>query len=395
MRGTGARARRGMLGTEIVVLVAAMVADVLLALRGPGGGTGWAAPLGGLVSTGTAVPVLVVLRRRFPRHIGVLGSVVAALSVLGTVVPSITGARSQPPIAEIVATGVLAASAGRKLEPRRAAALAPALGVVMIAAPLLRYRPDLPEALLAVAAAAYWGACLGVGLILRAADGRERDALERVRGQERLQLARELHDLVSHHVSGIVVRVQAARAITEAKADADNHAAVYREIEEAGSAALAAARRLVGMLRDTEGVPPPAGAALGDVVRAATGSFARADIAEELDQLPVPAQLATTIHRVVTEALTNARRHAPAATEVAVSARVEADELVLEIRNDGVPATPLPSPGGFGIIGMTERLAMLGGTLTAGPEAGSRWRVAARLPLGGEDAPFDALPRGI
>jgi signal transduction histidine kinase len=148
-------------------------------------------------------------------------------------------------------------------------------------------------------------------------------------------------------------------------------------------------------LRDTEGVPPPAGAVLGDAVRAATGSFARVDIAEELDQLPVPAQLATTIHRVVTEALTNVRRHAPAATEVTVSARVEADELVLEVRNDGVPASPLPSPGGFGIIGMTERLAMLGGELTAGREAGSRWRVAARLPLGGEDTPFETLPRGI
>ncbi|WP_233226324.1 sensor histidine kinase [Amycolatopsis sp. CA-126428] len=397
MRRTGARARRGMLGTEIVVLAAAVVADVLLALRVPGhGGHGWAAPLAGLLaSTGTAVPVLVVLRRRFPRHIGILGSAVAALSAIGTVVPMITDARSEPPIAEIVAAGVLTASAGRKLEPRRAAALAPVLGVVMIAAPLLRYGADVPEALLAVAAAAYWGACLGVGLILRAADGRERDALERVRGQERLQLARELHDLVSHHVSGIVVRVQAARAITEAKPDEDDHAAVYREIEEAGSAALGAARRLVGMLRNTEGVPPPAGAVLGDAVRAATGSAARVDVAEELDQLPVPAQLGTTIHRVVTEALTNVRRHAPAATEVAVSARVEADELVLEVRNNGVPATPLPSPGGFGIIGMTERLAVLGGDLTAGREAGSSWRVAARLPLGGEDTPFDTLPRGI
>lgn len=396
MRTAGTRARHGMLGTEIVVLAAAVIADAVLVVRVPGGERGWAAPLAGvLTSTGTAIPVLAVLRRRFPRHLGVLGSVVVTLSVIGTIVPFVGHTTSEPPIAEVVAAGILAAAASRRLEPKHAAALAPALGVVMIAAPLLRYGTDTPEALVAVAAAAYWGACLGVGLVLRAADGRQRDALERARGQERLQLARELHDLVSHHVSGIVVRVQAARAITEANPDVGDHAAVYREIEDAGGAALAAARQLVGMLRDTEDVPPPSGAALGDAVRAAAGSSARVDVAEELDGLPVPAQLATTLHRVVTEALTNVRRHAPAATEVSVSARVEADELVLEVRNNGVPATPLPSPGGFGIIGMTERLVMLGGALTAGREAGSCWRVVARLPLGAEDAPFGSLPRGI
>lgn len=385
-----------MLGSEIAVLAAAVVADIVLMLRVPGGERGGLGPLAEvLASTGTAIPVLAVLRRRFPRHVGVLGSVVVALSAIGTIVPFAGDVRTQPPVAEIVAAGVLAASASRKLEPKHAFALAPALGVVMIAAPLLRYGAGVPEALLAVAAAAYWGACLGVGLILRAADGRQRDALERVRGQERLQLARELHDLVSHHVSGIVVRVQAARAITEAEADVGNHTAVYREIEEAGVAALAAARRLVGMLRDTEDVPPPSGAALGDAVRAATGSAARVDVAEELDQLPVPAQLATTIHRVVTEALTNVRRHAPEATDVSVSAHVEGEDLVLRVRNDAVPAVPLPSPGGFGIVGMAERVAMLGGSLTAEREAGSCWRVEVRLPLGAEDAPFGSLPQGI
>ncbi|MEV4049880.1 histidine kinase [Amycolatopsis sp. NPDC049688] len=396
MRRAGARARRGMLGTELAVLAAAIVADVVLVLRVPGAGRGWAAPLtGSLASTGTAIPVLAVLRRRFPRHVGVLGSVVVALSAISTVVAVTAHTWSQPPVAEIVAAGLLTATAGRKLEPKHAAALAPALGAVMIAAPLLRYGAGEPETLLAVAAAAYWGACLGVGLILRAADGRQRDALDRVRSQERLQLARELHDLVSHHVSGIVVRVQAARAIAEANADVGGHAAVYREIEEAGGAALAAARRLVGMLRDTRDVPLLSGAVLGDAVRAAAGSAARVDVAEELDQLPAPAQVTTTVHRVVTEALANARRHAPAATEVIVSARVEADDLVLEVSNDGVAAPARAAAGGFGIIGMTERLAMLGGSLTAGPAPGARWTVTARLPLAGEDAPFDALPRGL
>ncbi|EOD63733.1 sensor histidine kinase, partial [Amycolatopsis vancoresmycina] len=140
---------------------------------------------------------------------------------------------------------------------------------------------------------------------------------------------------------------------------------------------------------------PLSGAVLGDAVRAAAGSAARVAVAEELDQLPVPSQVATTVHRVVTEALTNARRHAPAATEVVVSVRVETDELVLEVANDGLPANPRSAPGGFGIIGMAERLEMLGGSLTAGPGPGARWTVAARLPLGGEDTPFDALPRGL
>jgi signal transduction histidine kinase len=396
MRRAGTRARRGMLGAEIAALAAGILADLLLVLQAPDADRGWAAPLTGLLaSTGVAIPVLAVLRRRFPRHIGVLGSVVAVLSVIAMVAQVAGHTREQPPVAEIVAAGVLTASAGRRLPPRWAASLALVLGVVMIGAPLLRFDVGVPGTLLAVAAAAYWGACVGVGLILRVADGRQRDALDRVRGQERLQLARELHDLVSHHVSGIVVRVQAARAITEAGADEGDHAAVYREIEEAGGEALAAARRLVGMLRNTEDVPPLPGAVFGDAVRAAAGSVTSSDVAEELDQVPVPAQLATTIHRVVTEAVTNVRRHAPSATEVSVSARTDADDLVLEVRNNGVPAIPLSSPGGFGIIGMTERIALLGGSLTAGREPGSHWRVTARLPLGPEDTPFSALPKGL
>jgi signal transduction histidine kinase len=149
------------------------------------------------------------------------------------------------------------------------------------------------------------------------------------------------------------------------------------------------------MLRNTEDVPPLPGAVLGDAVRAAAGSVTSLDVAEELDQVPVPAQLATTVHRVVTEAVTNVRRHAPAATMLTVSARTDADDLVIEVRNNGVPAVPLLSPGGFGIIGMTERIAMFGGSLTAEQEPGACWRVIARLPLGPEDVPFSELPKGL
>ena len=138
------------------------------------------------------------------------------------------------------------------------------------------------------------------------------------------------------------------------------------------------------MLRDTEHVPPPPGANLGDAVRAAAGTSANPDIAEELDQLVLPPQLATTVHRVVLEALTNVRRHAPGATEISVTARAEADDLVLEVRNDGVPASPVSAPGGFGIIGMTERITVLGGSLRAGPAParGGGGPMRARTPAG-------------
>ncbi|MBK1787960.1 histidine kinase [Prauserella sp. ASG 168] len=385
-----------MLVTEISVLVVATIADSVLALRFPGSDRGWTDTLAGfLAPAGPAMAVLAVLRRRFRRHVGTLAAAVAGLSAFSTVVALVAGhGGAQPVLTEIVAAGVLTAAVCRRLPPAHAAALASALGAVMIAAPLLRYGLDEPEALISVAAAAYWGACLGVGLILRDADGRQRAVLERVRSQERLQLARELHDLVSHHVSGIVVRVQAARAITEAAPDGQDHAGVYREIEEAGGAALSAARRLVGMLRDTEHVPPPAGASLGDTVRAAAGTTPP-DVAEELDQLVLPPQLATTVHRVVLEALTNVRRHAPDAADVSVTARADADDLVLDVHNDGVTSAPASAPSGFGIVGMTERITMLGGSLSAGPAPGRCWRVIARLPLGSEHRPFDTLPQGI
>ncbi|MBP2335929.1 signal transduction histidine kinase [Saccharothrix coeruleofusca] len=402
MTAPGVQARRGVLVAEIAALVATTAVDSALAVR-------WQAPSGvatPLLATavppvGTAVAVLAALRRRFPRRIGGLGAAVVGLSLLSTGFSALTdtldwGSTAYPATTEVLACVLLVGAGCRRLPPVGAVVLAAAAGAAVVAAPVVRHGLDSPAALLAAPAALLWGVALAVGLVLRDADARHLAALDRVRTNERLQLARELHDLVAHHVSGIVVRVQAARALSgNPSVPEQESAAVYADIERAGAEALVAMRRLVGMLRSTEHALPPPDSRLGDVVRAVAADRAVVDVAEELDDLPVPPELSGTVHRVLLEALTNVQRHSPEATEVRVTARVEDDHLVLDVGNDGVPERPADRHGGYGITGMTERVAALGGTLEAGPRPAGRWHTTARLPMGPEETPFGHLPRGV
>lgn len=396
----GPPARRGVFAAEIVVLVATTVVDSVLTLRTDdadldGGHRVVATVLDTVVPyVGTAVAVLAVLRRRFPTRIGLLACAVIGFSLLSTTVSAASGGVAAHPVATEVVAAVLLVGAGcRRLPPVRAAALAAGAGAAVVLAPIVRYGADSPMALLAAPAALLWGTALAIGLILRDADARHRAALDRVRTNDRLQVARELHDLVAHHVSGIVVRVRAAQALSgNPAAPPQDPDEVYGEIEEAAAEALGAMRELVGMLRGDEHVLPPPDASVGEVVRTAADG-ATVDVADELDGMAAPPELAAGLDRVVREALTNVRRHAPHATEVRVSARLDGNDLVLEVDNDGV--TGERSTDGYGIIGMTERVAALGGTLEAGPRRDGRWLVAARLPVGEEDTAFAHLRRGV
>ncbi|WP_306746593.1 sensor histidine kinase [Saccharothrix yanglingensis] len=395
MTPVGPPARRGVFVAEVVVLLVAMAADAVQALRGD-------APRGPLTpvletvlpSVGGAVAVLAVLRRRFPRRIESLAGAVVGFSLLSTAGSAVTErASAHPVVTEVVAAVLLVAAGCRRLPPVRAAVLAVAAGAAVVLAPVVRHGPDGPAALFAVAAALTWGAALALGLILRDADARHRRELERTRADDRLRLARELHDLVAHHVTGIVVRTRAARALAgDPPAPAQDPLEVYGEIEEAAAEALTATRRLVGVLRSDDPSPAPGGA-LGDVLRTAAGDRASAHVADDVEGLPLPPSVAGALHRVVLEALTNVRRHAPRAADVRVAARAEDGDLVVEVANDGVPAGP--RGGGYGLTGMAERVAALGGALEAGPRPGGRWLVTARVPLGPADDPFDRLPRGI
>ncbi|SER61692.1 sensor histidine kinase [Lentzea albida] len=375
---TGTPARRSVFVAEVVALASAVVADAVLAVDGdaPRGVLG---PLLTMVVpyAGEAAAVLAVLRRRFPRRIELLAGAVIALSLAGTAVAGLVErAPVRPPVTEVLAVLLLAAAGCRRLPPARAAVLATAACVTVVLAPVVRYGLD---SLFPVAAALAWGAALALGLILRDADARHRRELDRVRNEDRLQLARDLHDLVAHHVTGIVVRTRAAQAVPS-----QDPAEVYDEIEHAAAEALTATRGLVGVLRSDAPLPSPS-LVLGDVVRAAAGETP-VHISDEIEAMRLPPQVSVALHRVLMEALTNARRHSRA-TSTWVAVRSEEGDLVLEVDNDGVPAGA-PAEGGHGIAGMTERITALGGELTAGPH-GDGWRVTARVP---ED--FDP-PRGI
>ncbi|HWC84492.1 MAG TPA: histidine kinase [Pseudonocardiaceae bacterium] len=385
--------RRGPLVAEIVVLALLVIADAMFALRS-GPATGLLASITVSVTSGLGpvAAALAVLRRRLPDQVALLGDSVAALSLLGTALAELatrTGhpAQAQPNLTELAALALLVGAASRRLPTRRAAVTALLGGLAMVTAPVVRAGPNNALALLAVPAALLLGGALAIGLIHRDADARRVTALaaarDRVRTAERALMARELHDLVAHHITGVVVRAQAARII----ADHPTGKEIFAEIEEAGAEALAATRRLVSLLRTGE--PPTFGTpvTLREAVDRAIPRDGTVTLTTEpgWNARPVTPEVAGAAHRVLMEALTNIRRHAPGATEVRVSLRAESgqpDCLVADIVNSAAETgrRRQDERPGYGLVGMTERITALGGTLTAGPEPGGRWRVLMRLP---------------
>lgn len=184
------------------------------------------------------------------------------------------------------------------------------------------------QAVLTVVVAAY-------SLTLRRQDAQRLRDLAAVRAAERLELSRELHDLVAHHVTGIVVQARAARCTGLEGPPAD---ATFERIETAGSEALGAMRRLVRVLReDGTRAYPLAGLA---EVRAMTDTFARTGppvvlALETAAAHALPAEVAAAVHRIVREALTNIRKHAADATAVRIGLRSVPRGVELRVANDG------------------------------------------------------------
>ncbi|MCX4763608.1 histidine kinase [Streptomyces sp. NBC_01275] len=246
------------------------------------------------------------------------------------------------------------------------------------------------------------GLVAGLAAYLRSLDYRRTVAVAETRRAERLAIAADLHDFVAHHVTGILVQTQMARMMetsrrdrppSQVSQDGPGLDPVLAGIERAATQALASMRRTVGVLRAPDGDPNAEGARrpVGDLAAVAelADDFASTAQRVVLDRDPavsddLPHEVQAAAFRVVQEALTNVRRHAADADTVTVGLRQDGVRLEVTVCDDGRGGTQLPAEahgGGFGLVGLTERVTALGGELHAGPtRTGHGWEVRARFP---------------
>jgi signal transduction histidine kinase len=223
----------------------------------------------------------------------------------------------------------------------------------------------------------------------------ERNAQAKVAAAaERARIARELHDVVAHHVSVMVV--QADGAGYALRTDPDRAGAALEAIADTGRQALDEMRRLLGVLRSADEqatlAPVPGLGELRELLDQArtAGLEVSYTLSGTPRELPEGAELAA--YRVVQESLTNTRKHAGLAATAAVALRYEPEGLTLEVTDDGLGVVSTEDSGGLGLAGMRERIAMYGGTVTAGPLPGGGFGVTARLPCPAAQAARRAEP---
>lgn len=217
---------------------------------------------------------------------------------------------------------------------------------------------------------------------------REAEALRRV-GEERLRIARDVHDVVAHAM--VTINVQAGVGAHLLDRDPAQAYVTLRSIKQVSGDALTDLRAMLGVLREHsgDGSPAPPVQRLADLADLRDSMVAAGvDVAFDVDPAArsLPAAVDATCFRIVQEALTNTLRHAGSTTARVRVARAD-DRVVLEVVDDGGRATaPLRDSGsGHGLQGMRERVAALGGTLEAGPRDGGGWRVSAVVPLGSDE----------
>ncbi|MFC3996296.1 sensor histidine kinase [Nocardiopsis sediminis] len=374
------------------------------------GGPVW---VGWLVAAGVGAPIAV--RRRWP--VPVMGVVLAA-----SVAATLLDITREPYIATALAAYLVALTEPlRRSGTAGAVALAVSAGAVIAGGAVVTPAGTVAEAV--GTAALVWvviGAAWGAGFAVRAARLRaaraERSRAERALVEERLRIARELHDIVSHSLSVIVVKAGVGEHVADTHPQEARDA--LRVIERTGREALTEMRRALGVLRADpgggtvgsgdrgggSGDRDPVGARTDDGFEAGDGGLRPAPGLDDLPALArraeqagirvdlrvrVPGLLAAgtamTVYRIVQEALTNVVRHAGAGTRCRVAVDTDSDGRVrIEVVDDGAGASAVPSAaapgGGHGLVGMRERATMYGGSLEAGPRPQGGFAVTAVLP---------------
>jgi signal transduction histidine kinase len=204
---------------------------------------------------------------------------------------------------------------------------------------------------------------------------------ERIRFQEREQLARELHDTVAHHVSAIAIQAQAGQFLAGTR-DLDGAAKALDVIEEEASRTLAEMRAIVGTLRRGDETPL-AQRGVADIDGLATTKGLRIEVEHRGDLADLRPSVEAALYRVAQESITNAKRHARHATRVQVLLTGDPETVRLTVSDDGERGLPHPRVPGYGLVGMAERVTLLGGTLEAGPGPDQGWTVHATIPRQG------------
>jgi signal transduction histidine kinase len=218
-----------------------------------------------------------------------------------------------------------------------------------------------------------------VDALVERGDQIEREAAQQVAlaaSAERTRIAREMHDVVAHGLSMIVVQADGARYA--AAQDPELAAATLETIAATGRASLTEMRHTLGLLRSDDGVELRPQPGIADLAGLVAGDDVEATLPDPAT--PVPDGVALTTYRVLQEALTNVRKHAGPGVRVRVLVAIDDGATVL-VEDDGRGAAVTTGDHGLGLVGMRERVTAHGGTLEAGPRPGGGWRVAARLPL--------------
>ncbi|NGO12071.1 sensor histidine kinase [Streptomyces sp. HC44] len=232
---------------------------------------------------------------------------------------------------------------------------------------------------------------IALGWVRHSRQAYAREAEQRAASEERLRIARELHDVIGHHIS--LVNVQSAAALRRLQKDpvkgAERAGEALGAIKESSRQALRELRATLGVLRQADEAAPTAPTAgldrMGELVEAAR--LAGLDVRTQTDggRRPLPTEVDLAAYRIVQESLTNVTRHARATTVTVRVDRGPAD-VTVEITDDGQGPAPAGGMPGSGISGMRERARALGGELTAGPAPGRGFTVRARLPY---EIPYD------
>jgi signal transduction histidine kinase len=372
-----------LLDVAVPVLLAVLSVTQLVADRPPGSPA---------LLTVTALAAVLPLAARRSAPLAV-----TAVVVVGVVGQVLVSGGAPPTFASFVATMICIYTLVReaRLGPMLAGLLLIAVAVAVTT--FLQARVDTVEPFEFVYPVVYFGLAGGLGALvrqraLRLAAVEDRAALLETElqreaalaaAEERSRIARELHDVVAHGLSLMVVQAEAA----EEMLDRSPEAAVrpLRRVQETGRESLGEMRRLLGILRTPEGAqsagtaPQPSLRRLPDLVQEAETAGLAVSVATDGTATDLPLGVELAAYRIVQEALTNTRRHARAHS-VWVRLAYSPQDLRIEVTDDG--RGPGGGRPGHGLIGMRERAALYGGTLDAGPGPDGGFRVVAVLPTG-------------